>query len=272
MLNLFLQAFDEGLDHRRPRQARLSQRRHRDHDVEHRVGALPQADQPAGVPTRSRSASSRSRGRSRASWSGGSRRSSATASTRSVIFAPLTKDEVRADRGAADREDRGDARAERPHADASPPGARAARPDGYSLAYGARFLKRVIEDRIKLPISQLWAEGHAFVADVRDGQVEIEVERRRGRLSGARRDRLSQPHHQTKRRLFRRIASSRGRGSVSSALADRRAGATSCASCSVSISPRTVLDVFLRRVRARRTGADSPRPCRGTRCARKPMK
>ena len=31
--------------------------------------------------------------------------------------------------------------------------------DGYSLAYGARFLKRVIESRIKLPISQRWTEG-----------------------------------------------------------------------------------------------------------------
>ena len=34
--------------------------------------------------------------------------------------------------------------------------------DGYSLAYGARFLKRVIESRIKLPISQRWTEGHAL--------------------------------------------------------------------------------------------------------------
>ena len=48
--------------------------------------------------------------------------------------------------------------------------------DGYSLAYGARFLKRVIEDRIKLPISHLWTQGQAFVADVRDGR-----DRARGR-------------------------------------------------------------------------------------------
>jgi len=47
--------------------------------------------------------------------------------------------------------------------------------DGYSLAYGARFLKRQIEDRIKLPISQRWTEGTEFVADVRDGAVTIEV-------------------------------------------------------------------------------------------------
>ena len=29
---------------------------------------------------------------------------------------------------------------------------------GYSLAYGARFLKRVIDDRVKLPISARWRE------------------------------------------------------------------------------------------------------------------
>ena len=49
--------------------------------------------------------------------------------------------------------------------------------DGYSLAYGARFLKRTIEDRIKLPISQRWTDGDEFTADVRDGRVEIEVAR-----------------------------------------------------------------------------------------------
>jgi ATP-dependent Clp protease ATP-binding subunit ClpC len=47
--------------------------------------------------------------------------------------------------------------------------------EGYSLAYGARFLKRVIETKIKLPISQRWAEGQAFVADLKEGAVEIEV-------------------------------------------------------------------------------------------------
>jgi ATP-dependent Clp protease ATP-binding subunit ClpA len=47
--------------------------------------------------------------------------------------------------------------------------------DGYSLAYGARFLKRTIEERVKLPISQRWTEGTLFTADVKDGQVQIDV-------------------------------------------------------------------------------------------------
>ena len=55
--------------------------------------------------------------------------------------------------------------------------------DGYSLAYGARFLKRVIETRIKLPISQRWTEGEEYVAEVHDGRVEIAVNRAAGLAS-----------------------------------------------------------------------------------------
>jgi ATP-dependent Clp protease ATP-binding subunit ClpC len=47
--------------------------------------------------------------------------------------------------------------------------------DGYSLPYGARFLKRTIEDRIKLPVSQRWTEGDVFTADVQNGCVEVTV-------------------------------------------------------------------------------------------------
>ena len=54
--------------------------------------------------------------------------------------------------------------------------------EGYSLAYGARFLKRVIESKVKLPISQRWSEGERFTADVRDGQFTIDVTRKQGRF------------------------------------------------------------------------------------------
>jgi ATP-dependent Clp protease ATP-binding subunit ClpC len=43
---------------------------------------------------------------------------------------------------------------------------------GYSLAFGARFLKRVIDERVKLPISARWKEGSHF--DVRlDGETIV---------------------------------------------------------------------------------------------------
>jgi ATP-dependent Clp protease ATP-binding subunit ClpA len=47
--------------------------------------------------------------------------------------------------------------------------------DGHSLAYGARFLKRVIDDRIKLPLSQQWKESNAFRATIKDDTLVIEA-------------------------------------------------------------------------------------------------
>jgi ATP-dependent Clp protease ATP-binding subunit ClpA len=46
---------------------------------------------------------------------------------------------------------------------------------GYSLAYGARFLKRVIDERVKLPISMHWHESNDFHVRARDGQVIVET-------------------------------------------------------------------------------------------------
>jgi ATP-dependent Clp protease ATP-binding subunit ClpA len=46
---------------------------------------------------------------------------------------------------------------------------------GYSLAYGARFLKRVIDDRIKLPLSQRWKEANSFRVTLRDDKIEVEA-------------------------------------------------------------------------------------------------
>ena len=54
--------------------------------------------------------------------------------------------------------------------------------EGHSLAYGARFLKRVIDDRIKLPISQRWREGQASIVRVRTWTRR--GPRRRARLKG----------------------------------------------------------------------------------------
>ena len=45
---------------------------------------------------------------------------------------------------------------------------------GYSMAFGARFLKRVIDERIKLPISSTWKESSHFHVRARDGAVVVE--------------------------------------------------------------------------------------------------
>jgi ATP-dependent Clp protease ATP-binding subunit ClpC len=45
--------------------------------------------------------------------------------------------------------------------------------EGYSLAYGARFLKRLIEERVKLPISQQWHAGPVYRLALDDGKVVV---------------------------------------------------------------------------------------------------
>jgi ATP-dependent Clp protease ATP-binding subunit ClpA len=46
---------------------------------------------------------------------------------------------------------------------------------GYSLAYGARFLKRIIDERVKLPISARWRDGMHFHVRLKEGEVSVEV-------------------------------------------------------------------------------------------------
>jgi ATP-dependent Clp protease ATP-binding subunit ClpA len=98
-----------------------------------------------------------------------------------VIFRPLSKDEVRLiAQQQISRISRSLARSGR-KLTVSPEALERLVDEGYSLAYGARFLKRVIESRIALPISQRWAEGGDYRAEVRDGRVEIEVVHSDGR-------------------------------------------------------------------------------------------
>jgi ATP-dependent Clp protease ATP-binding subunit ClpA len=44
---------------------------------------------------------------------------------------------------------------------------------GYSLAFGARFLKRVVDERIKLPISERWKDGDLFEVCVEGDEVVV---------------------------------------------------------------------------------------------------
>ena len=99
-----------------------------------------------------------------------------------IIFRPLTKDEVHEITvQQIAKIEKSLARSRRTLA-VTPEALEQLVSEGYSLAYGARFLKRVIENRIKLPISQRWTEGRAFTATVREGKVEIEVTNETGRL------------------------------------------------------------------------------------------
>jgi ATP-dependent Clp protease ATP-binding subunit ClpA len=45
---------------------------------------------------------------------------------------------------------------------------------GYNIGFGARFLKRVIDQKIKLPISERWKEGSNFAVKAKDGEIIVE--------------------------------------------------------------------------------------------------
>src|SRR5262249_12045783 len=45
---------------------------------------------------------------------------------------------------------------------------------GYNLAFGARFLKRCIDEHIKLPISARWREGTHFDVTTNGGELIVE--------------------------------------------------------------------------------------------------
>ena len=44
---------------------------------------------------------------------------------------------------------------------------------GFSTQYGARFLKRHIDEKVKLPITSMWKTGSKFVVDVKDGEITV---------------------------------------------------------------------------------------------------
>lgn len=92
-----------------------------------------------------------------------------------VVFEPLTKDDVaRIARSYLDRVAETMASLGK-HLSVSPDALEVIVRDGYSVAYGARFLKRVIDDKVKIPISRSWSEGDAFRLKVVDGEVVVEA-------------------------------------------------------------------------------------------------
>ncbi|NWF56456.1 MAG: ATP-dependent Clp protease ATP-binding subunit [Syntrophaceae bacterium] len=48
---------------------------------------------------------------------------------------------------------------------------------GFSLKYGARFLKRRIDEQVKIPLTLHWQEGSRFSIDVREGHVAVTWDR-----------------------------------------------------------------------------------------------
>ena len=91
-----------------------------------------------------------------------------------VVFEPLTKDEVRQIALKYIDEVAGTLKRWNKSLMVEPEALETIVSDGYSPEYGARFLKRVIDDRIKLPLSQQWKEANAFRVTLRDGRIVLE--------------------------------------------------------------------------------------------------
>jgi ATP-dependent Clp protease ATP-binding subunit ClpA len=92
-----------------------------------------------------------------------------------VVFEPLTKDEVRQIAVKYIEQVTASLRRWNKMLHVEPDALEKLVADGYSMAYGARFLKRVIDDQIKLPLSQRWKDANTFRAAVRDNQIAVEA-------------------------------------------------------------------------------------------------
>jgi ATP-dependent Clp protease ATP-binding subunit ClpA len=90
-----------------------------------------------------------------------------------VVFAPLTMDEVRqiaqlyVDKLARQMERQGKG------LQVTDPAVNLLTEKGFSAKYGARFLKRHIDERVKLPITALWKTASKFLVEVEDGEAVV---------------------------------------------------------------------------------------------------
>jgi ATP-dependent Clp protease ATP-binding subunit ClpA len=91
-----------------------------------------------------------------------------------VLFSPLSRDEVRAITEHYIEDVRLTLAKAGKAIDVSPDALELLVTQGYSLAFGARFLKRVVDERIKLPISERWKDGTLFQVRVANGEVVVQ--------------------------------------------------------------------------------------------------
>src|SRR5688572_26229905 len=90
-----------------------------------------------------------------------------------IVFAPLTMDEVRQiaklylDKLRRQMERQGKS------VEVSEAALNLLTEKGYNTAYGARFLKRHIDEKVKLPITGLWKTASSFKVDVENGEVTV---------------------------------------------------------------------------------------------------
>jgi ATP-dependent Clp protease ATP-binding subunit ClpC len=92
-----------------------------------------------------------------------------------VVFSPLTREEVTEIAELYLARVRGQMELLGKQVVITPEAEAAVIDKGFSPAYGARFLKRTIDELVKLPITQQWADGDRFDVVLRDGKVVVEA-------------------------------------------------------------------------------------------------
>ncbi len=90
-----------------------------------------------------------------------------------VVFSPLTMDEVREIARIYLNKLRKNMERQGKFIDVTDAAVDLLTEKGFSPAYGARFLKRHIDQQVKLPITNSWKSGMRFVVDAAEGEVVV---------------------------------------------------------------------------------------------------
>jgi ATP-dependent Clp protease ATP-binding subunit ClpC len=92
-----------------------------------------------------------------------------------IVFAPLTMDEVRQIAKLYLEKLRRQMERQGRSIDITEAAVNLLTEKGYNTAYGARFLKRHIDEKVKLPITAMWKTAANFLVDVENGETVVKA-------------------------------------------------------------------------------------------------
>jgi ATP-dependent Clp protease ATP-binding subunit ClpA len=90
-----------------------------------------------------------------------------------VVFSPLTMDEVRQIARLYLEKLRRQMERQGKFVEVTDAAVNKLTSDGFNTAYGARFLKRHIDEKVKLPITGMWKTSSRFSVDIEDGEIVV---------------------------------------------------------------------------------------------------
>jgi len=90
-----------------------------------------------------------------------------------VVFSPLTMDEVRQIAKLYLEKLRRQMERQGKYVEVTEAAINQLTEKGYNTAYGARFLKRHIDEHVKLPITGMWKTSTSFRVDVENGETTV---------------------------------------------------------------------------------------------------